>query len=76
MINALFITNTLSSNFVSLGTILAIVVGSVVVGLVALLGLGFGIRRLAWYITGEGDFRSSMKRANNAHRKFKGILKF
>jgi len=76
MIDAVFITGTLSSNFISLGTLIALVVGTITIGLVSLLGLGFGIRKLAFYITGEGDFRAAMKRANNAHRRFKGTLKF
>jgi len=46
-------TETLSTAFSNTGTILTTVVASIVVGLVALLGLGFGIRHLRRYITGR-----------------------
>jgi len=46
-------TSTLSTAFSDTGTILVAVIGTVVVGLVALLGLGFGIRHLRKYITGR-----------------------
>jgi len=46
-------TAVLSSAFSDTGTILVSVIGVVVVGLVALLGLGFGIRHLRKYITGR-----------------------
>lgn len=35
------------------GTVLVLVIASIVAGLVALLGLGFGIRHLRKYITGR-----------------------
>lgn len=46
-------TSTLSSAFTDTGTILTVVIAAVVVGLIALLGLGFGIRHLRKYITGR-----------------------
>jgi len=46
-------TDVLSTAFSSTGTILTTVVATVVVALVALLGLGFGIRHLRKYITGR-----------------------
>jgi len=44
---------TLATAFTDTGTILAVVIATVVVGLVALLGLGFGVRHLKKYITGR-----------------------
>jgi len=46
-------TSTLTTAFTDTGTILTIVVAAVVTGLVALLGLGFGVRHLKKYITGR-----------------------
>lgn len=46
-------TSTLTSAFADTGTILAVVIAAVVVGLIALLGLGFGVRHLRKYITGR-----------------------
>jgi len=46
-------TGVLSTAFSDTGTILTAVIGVVVVGLVALLGLGFGVRHLRKYITGR-----------------------
>jgi len=46
-------TDALSTAFTNTGTILTTVIGTVVVALVALLGLGFGIRHLRKYITGK-----------------------
>lgn len=46
-------TDTLNTAFTNTGTILVVVIGTVVVGLIALLGLGFGIRHLRKYITGR-----------------------
>lgn len=46
-------TAVLGEAFTDTGTILTSVVGVVVVGLVALLGLGFGLRHLRKYITGR-----------------------
>lgn len=46
-------TATLATAFSDTGTILVSVIGVVVAGLIALLGLGFGIRHLRKYITGR-----------------------
>lgn len=46
-------TDALATAFSNTGTILTSVVGVVLVGLIALLGLGFGIRHLRKYITGR-----------------------
>lgn len=46
-------TDVLTTAFANTGTILTSVIGVVVVALVALLGLGFGIRHLRKYITGR-----------------------
>jgi len=46
-------TDALSTLFTNTGTILVAVIGVVLVGLVALLGLGFGVRHLRKYITGR-----------------------
>jgi len=46
-------TDALSTSFTNTGTIVAVVVASVLVGLIALMGLGFGIRHLRKYITGR-----------------------
>jgi len=43
----------LSSAFTDTGTILAAVVSVILAGLIALLGLGFGVRHLRKYITGR-----------------------
>lgn len=39
--------------FTNTGTVLTAVIATVLVGLVALLGLGFGVRHLKKYITGR-----------------------
>jgi len=39
--------------FTDTGTILAATIGTVLVGLIALLGLGFAVRHLRKYITGR-----------------------
>lgn len=39
--------------FTNTGTIITAVVATVLVGLIALLGLGFGVRKLRGYITGR-----------------------
>jgi len=44
---------SLTTAFSDTGTILALVIGAVLVALVALLGLGFGVRHLRKYITGR-----------------------
>jgi len=46
-------TSAISTMFSDTGTVLATVIGTVLVGLVALLGLGFGVRHLKKYITGR-----------------------
>jgi len=46
-------TGAISTMFTDTGTVLAVVIGTVLVGLVALLGLGFGVRHLKKYITGR-----------------------
>lgn len=46
-------TDALSTAFTNTGTILLAVIGTVLVGLIALLGLGFGVRHLRKYITGR-----------------------
>lgn len=46
-------TGVLATAFTDTGTILVAVVGVIVAALVALLGLGFGIRHLRKYITGR-----------------------
>jgi len=46
-------TDALSTAFTDTGTILTAVVGVILAGLVALLGLGFGVRHLRKYITGR-----------------------
>jgi len=43
----------LSSMFTDTGTILAAVIGVILAGLIALLGLGFGVRHVRKYITGR-----------------------
>jgi len=46
-------TDALTTAFTNTGTILAAVIAVVLVGLIALLGLGFGVRHLRKYITGR-----------------------
>jgi len=46
-------TGVLATAFTDTGTILVSVIAVVVAGLIALLGLGFGIRHLRKYITGR-----------------------
>lgn len=46
-------TDALSTLYNNTGTILTTVIGTVLIGLVALLGLGFGVRHLRKYITGR-----------------------
>jgi len=46
-------TDALSTAFTNTGTILASVIAVVLVGLIALLGLGYGVRHLKRYITGR-----------------------
>jgi len=46
-------TSTLATAYTNTGTILLAVISVVLVGLIALLGLGFGVRQLRKYITGR-----------------------
>jgi len=46
-------TYALTTAFTNTGTILGVVIAVVLVGLIALLGLGFGVRHLRKYITGR-----------------------
>jgi len=46
-------TDALTTLYANTGTILVTVIGTVLVGLIALLGLGFGVRHLRKYITGR-----------------------
>jgi len=46
-------TATLTTAFSDTGTILVTVIATVVTAIVALMGLGFGIRHLRKYITGK-----------------------
>jgi len=46
-------TADLSTLFTNTGTIVTVVIAAVLIGLVALLGLGFGVRHLRKYITGR-----------------------
>jgi len=46
-------TAALSSMFTDTGTVLAAVIGVILAGLIALLGLGFGVRHVRRYITGR-----------------------
>jgi len=46
-------TETLTTAYADTGTILVVVIAAIVTGLIALLGLGFGIRHLKKYITGR-----------------------
>jgi len=44
---------TLTTAFADTGTLVALVLAAVVAGVIALMGLGFGIRHLRKYITGR-----------------------
>jgi len=46
-------SDALTTAFTNTGTILTVVVGTVLIGLIALLGLGFGVRHLRKDITGR-----------------------
>jgi len=46
-------TATLNTAFTDTGTILVLVIATIVTALVALMGLGFGIRHLRKYISGK-----------------------
>ncbi len=53
MWNTASTTDALTTAFGNTGTILVLVIGTVLVALVALMGLGFGVRHLRKYITGR-----------------------
>jgi len=46
-------TATLTQSFTDTGTLVALVLAAVVTGVIALMGLGYGIRHLRKYITGR-----------------------
>jgi len=46
-------TDALTTAFTNTGTILTLVIATVLVGLIALMGLGFGVRHLRKYISGR-----------------------
>jgi len=46
-------TDVLNTAYTGTGTILLSVIGTVMIALIALLGLGFGVRHLRKYITGR-----------------------
>jgi len=46
-------TGTLSTAFTDTGTILLLVLATIVTAVVALMGLGYGIRHLRRYVTGR-----------------------
>jgi len=46
-------TAQLATAYADAGTILAVVIGTIVTAIVALVGLGFGIRKLKSYVTGR-----------------------
>jgi len=46
-------TTALATMFTNSGTVITASVATILVGLVALLGLGFGVRHLRKYITGK-----------------------
>jgi len=46
-------TGALTTAYADTGTILTLVVAAILTGLIALLGLGFGVRHLKKYITGR-----------------------
>lgn len=46
-------TDTLATLYTNTGIVIAATVATILVGYVALLGLGFGIRHLRKYITGK-----------------------
>jgi len=46
-------TEVLTGAFTDTGTILAVVIGTIVTAVVALMGLGYGIRHLRKYVSGK-----------------------
>lgn len=46
-------TNTLATTFTGTGEIIAMALGVLLIGIAALLGLGFGVRKLIGYIFNE-----------------------
>lgn len=55
MYNVASSTVTLVSSFVNVGEFVALVLGAVVVGLIALMGLAFGYKYIGWYILGKDN---------------------
>jgi len=55
MWNVASTTNALSQVYGNIGAILLVVIGGIIVGTVALMGLGFGIRKLRFYIYTSGN---------------------
>lgn len=53
MFNAASTTGALGTAFTDTGTILTYTIPVILVGMVALMGLGFGVRHLRKYITGR-----------------------
>jgi len=51
--DALGVNGTLSTGFSGLGTVMGVVFGAILVGFIALLGLGFGFRKLKKYVLGR-----------------------
>lgn len=60
-------TATLATAFSGVGTILALSIGTIVTGLIALLGLGFGIRKLTEHITGPSFNRAEHNARNRKY---------
>lgn len=63
MLNATYIITLWGQSANDIGAILFTAVGGVVTGVIALLGLGFGMRSIQEYITGNGIERK-IKRDN------------
>jgi len=53
MYNVASSSASLATFFTDSGTIIAVVIAAVLAGLVALMGLGFGVRHVKKYITGR-----------------------
>lgn len=65
-------TATLATSFSDTGKAAAVTIGSVVVGLIGLLGLGFGLRKLMHYITGRQEWGGNMKYQSKKSRMWIG----
>lgn len=57
MYNSTDVITLFTQNFLQLGEIIAFTIGTIVGACVALLGLGYGISKLAVYITGDQSVR-------------------